>query len=107
MGEIWDERDEEITEFSKIGDNTYRVLSTASIEDFKEYFSIDDDELETDATTVNGWLTEMTGSIPEGGYKLEFKNLCITVTKADDIMTHEITVEVKNESRETEETHAE
>ena len=49
----------------------------------------------------------MTGSIPEVGYKLEFKNLVITVTKADDIMTHEITVEVKNESRETEETHAE
>ena len=107
VGEIWDERDEEITEFSKIGDNSYRVLSTASIEDFKEYFSIDDDELETDATTVNGWLTEMTGSIPEVGYKLEFKNLVITVTKADDIMTHEITVEVKTESRETEETHAE
>lgn len=107
VGEIWDERDEEITEFSKIGDNSYRVLSTASIEDFKEYFSIDDDELETDATTVNGWLTEMAGSIPEAGYKFEYKNLVITVTKADDIMTHEITVEVKTESRETEETHAE
>ena len=68
VGEIWDERDEEITEFSKIGENTYRVLSTASIEDFKEFFSIDDDELETDSTTVNGWLTEMAGSIPETGY---------------------------------------
>lgn len=106
VGEIWDERDEEITEFSKIGENTYRVLSTASIEDFKEFFSIDD-ELETDSTTVNGWLTEMAGSIPETGYKLEYKNLCITVTKADDIMTHEITVEVKNESCETEEAKAE
>ena len=107
VGEIWDERDEEITEFSKIGENTYRVLSTASIEDFKEFFSIDDDELETDSTTVNGWLTEMAGSIPETGYKLEYKNLCITVTKADDIMTHEITVEVKNESCETEEAKTE
>ena len=107
VGEIWDERDEEITEFSKIGENTYRVLSTASIEDFKEFFSIDDDELETDSTTVNGWLTEMAGSIPETGYKLEYKNLCITVTNADDIMTHEITVEVKNESCETEEAKAE
>ena len=72
VGEIWDERDEEITEFSKIGENTYRVLSTASIEDFKEFFSIDDDELETDSTTVNGWLTEMAGSIPETCYKLEY-----------------------------------
>lgn len=107
VGEIWDERDEEITEFSKIGENTYRVLSTASIEDFKEFFSIDDDELKTDSTTVNGWLTEMAGSIPETGYKLEYKNLCITATKADDIMTHEITVEVKNESCETEEAKAE
>ena len=54
--------------------------------------------------TPNGMEARL---IPEAGYKLEYKNLCITVTKADDIMTHEITVEVKNESRETEETHAE
>ena len=75
VGEIWDERDEEITEFSKIGDNSYRVLSTASIEDFKEYFSIDDDELETDATTVNGWLTEMAGQYPKRGTSLNTKIL--------------------------------
>ena len=72
------------------------MLSTASIEDFKEFFSIDDDELETDSTTVNGWLTEMAGSIPETGYKLEYKNLCITVTKADDIMTHRIENTISN-----------
>lgn len=96
VGEIWDERDEEITEFLKTGENTYRVLSTASIEDFKEFFALDEDEDidDIDATTVNGWLTEMIGSIPEVGYTMEYKNLKITVTKADDYMTKEITVEV-------------
>ena len=96
VGEIWDERDEEITEFLKTGENTYRVLSTASIEDFKEFFALDEDEEidDIDATTVNGWLTEMIGSIPEVGYTMEYKNLKITVTKADDYMTKEITVEV-------------
>lgn len=96
VGEIWDERDEEITEFLKTGENTYRVLSTASIEDFKDFFALDEDEDidDIDATTVNGWLTEMIGSIPEVGYTVEYKNLKITVTKADDYMTKEITVEV-------------
>lgn len=106
VGEIWDERDEEITEFQKLAENSYRVLSTASIEDFKEFFDIADDELDTDATTVNGWLSEMSGEIPEEGYKLEFKNLLITVTKADDLMTHEITVEVTEADHEAAEAAA-
>lgn len=56
VGEIWDERDEEIDEFKKIGDNTYKVLCTASLEDFREYFKLEDEE-ELDVSTVNGWIT--------------------------------------------------
>ena len=94
VGEIWDESDEEIEEFMKIDDSTSRVLCTATIEDFREFFSIEDDE-ETDATTVNGWLAESSGTIPEVGYTMDYKNLSITVTKADDFMTHEISITVK------------
>ncbi len=67
VGEIWDERDEEIDEFQKIGNNVYKVLCTASLDDFREYFDLDDEE-ELDVTTVNGWITEVTGIIPEAGY---------------------------------------
>lgn len=94
VGEIWDESDEEIVEFLKTGDSVYRVLCTASIEDFKEFFSIDEAE-DIDATTVNGWLTEISGTIPKVGYSFEYNNLVITVTKADKFMTHEISVQVK------------
>lgn len=99
VGEIWDERDEEITDILEISESTYRVLSTASIEDFFEFFEIEIDE-EIEATTVNGWLTELSGTIPEVGYTFDYENLTITVTKADDIMTNEITVVKKEETEE-------
>ena len=103
VGEIWDERDEEIDEFKKIGDNTYKVLCTASLEDFREYFKLEDEE-ELDVSTVNGWITEITGIIPEVYYSFDYKNLTVTITKADQFMTHEIKVVVHpNEALKNEE----
>ena len=103
VGEIWDERDEEIDEFKKIGDNTYKGLCTASLEDFREYFKLEDEE-ELDVSTVNGWITEITGIIPEVNYSFDYKNLTVTITKADQFMTHEIKVVVHpNEALKNEE----
>lgn len=103
VGEIWDERDEEIDEFKKIGDNTYKVLCTASLEDFREYFKLEDEE-ELDVSTVNGWITEITGIIPEVNYSFDYKNLTVTITKADQFMTREIKVVVHpNEALKNEE----
>ena len=103
VGEIWDERDEEIDEFKKIGDNTYKVLCTASLEDFREYFKLEDEE-ELDVSTVNGWITEITGIIPEVNYSFNYKNLTVTIPKADKFMTHEIKVVVHpNEALKNEE----
>lgn len=103
VGEIWDERDEEIDKFKKIGDNTYKVLCTASLEDFREYFKLEDEE-ELDVSTVNGWITEITGIIPEVNYSFDYKNLTVTITKADQFMTHEIKVVVHpNEALKNEE----
>lgn len=103
VGEIWDERDEEIDEFKKIGDNTYKVLCTASLEVFREYFKLEDEE-ELDVSTVNGWITEITGIIPEVNYSFDYKNLTVTITKADQFMTHEIKVVVHpNEALKNEE----
>ena len=103
VGEIWDERDEEIDEFKKIGDNTYKVLCTASLEDFREYFKLEDEE-ELDVSTVNGWITEITSIIPEVNYSFDYKNLTVTITKADQFMTHEIKVVVHpNEALNNEE----
>ena len=93
VGEIWDERDEAIENFVKLEDDTYRVICSTNIEDFFEFFDIEP-TLETEAITVNGWIVELIGSIPEQNFSFEYNNLSITVSKADEFMALEILVKV-------------
>lgn len=103
VGEIWDERDEAVEDIVQLDESTYRVLCSTNIEDFFEFFDLEPAE-EVEATTVNGWMTELIGSIPEQGYAFDYENLSITVTNADDLMAHEITVKVNEKAvDETEE----
>jgi CBS domain containing-hemolysin-like protein len=103
VGEIWDEHDEEIKEFLEVKDSIYRVLCTASVEDFFEFFELENPEEEIDASTVNGWLMEMGGNIPKEGHSVDFQNITITVTKADEFMAHEVMVEVREKEVEIDE----
>ena len=96
VGEIWDELDEAIEPIKEIGEDKYRVLSTVSLDEFFTFFEIENDE-EIDSTTVNGWVGECAQSIPEVGFTFNYANLTVTVTKADDIMSHEIEVTVHPE----------
>lgn len=91
VGEIWDEQDEATEPIIPTGDDTYRVLSSISIDEFFEYFELEKSD-EIESNTVNGWLSEVCGNIPEVGFNFEYENLSITVTDADEQMTHEISV---------------
>lgn len=103
VGEIWDERDEAVEDIVQLDESTYRVLCSTNIEDFFEFFDLEPAE-EVEATTVNGWMTEIIGSIPAQGHAFDYENLSITVTNADDLMAHEITVKVNEKAvDETEE----
>ena len=95
VGEIWDERDREIDEFSMIAPGLYRVLCSASISDFCEFFSLAH-KPETNASTVNGWLTEKCGRIPDEGDVFSYENLTLKVTKSDGIMANEVAVRVND-----------
>lgn len=101
VGEIWDEQDEEVENFVKTGENTYTVLSATPIDEFFEFFDLPEDE-EIQSSTVNGWVTEHSGNIPEEGFSFDYKNLTVTVLKADDLHTEEISVTVNsNEEKNT------
>lgn len=101
VGEIWDEGDEAVEDFVELSENKYRVLSSTNIAEFFEFFDVEQTE-ETEATTVNGWVVECIGNIPEKDYSFQYENLVITVDKADELMTQEIIVEII-EKAETEE----
>ena len=102
LGEIWDEQDEAIESIVLIEENKYRVLSSVSIDEFFEYFSLESSD-EIESNTVNGWLSEVCGNIPEVGFAFDYANLHIEVTVADEQMTHEISVEVVPQMDEDEE----
>lgn len=93
VGEIWDEQDEATEPIMPMGEDTYRVLSSISIDDFFEYFSLEKSE-DIESTTINGWLSEVCGNIPETGFGFDYANLSISVTLADEQMTHEILVKI-------------
>ena len=102
VGEIWDESDEAVEEIVCLEENAYRVLCSTSLEDFFEFFSIETED-EFEATTVNGWIAEIMGEIPEQGYSFSYKNLDITVTVAEELMATEIKVIVNPEVEENDE----
>lgn len=92
VGEIWDEHDEVIEWFKKIGEDKFLISCNADIDDMFELFGLDVDE-ELDVTTVNGWITMLFEEIPKVGGKIVYKNLDITVTKAEAKRVLEIQVE--------------
>lgn len=101
VGEIWDEQDEATEPIIPTAENTYRVMSSISIDEFFEYFDLEKSD-EIESNTVNGWLSEVCGNIPEVGFNFEYENLSITVTEADEQMTHEISVKVVTAVPQTE-----
>lgn len=99
VGEIWDESDEAVDDFTPIDEENFKVLCSVSIEDFFEYFSLEADE-ENESATVNGWLTQLGEGIPAEGDTFEFNGITITVTKANDMMAQEITVNTSGREKE-------
>ncbi len=80
VGEIWDEHDEVVEDFKKIGENEYRVDGSVNFEDFCEFFGL---EAEAESISVGGWAMELMGKIAENGDNFGFENLDITVLETD------------------------
>lgn len=103
VGEIWDEHDEVENDIEKIGKNEYIVLGGMSIDDFYEFFGINEEENEI--STVNGWIMKNTDKIPQVGDTFKKGNLAAEVMTVDGKRADEIkiTVEVdENVSKEEE-----
>ena len=101
VGEIWDEQDEEVESVRKVSTDEYKVLSTLSIDEFFDFFDLPEDE-EIESTTVNGWILEQCGVIPEKDYTFDYMNLTVTVIEADELKTQEILIKVNPKSDEDE-----
>ena len=93
VGEIWDEHDEIIEQITQVDEYTYKVKGTADIEELFEVLDIED---EMDFSTVNGWVLEVLGKIPQIGESFIFKNLKVVVTSADTKKVLEVNIHIVN-----------
>ncbi len=101
VGEIWDEHDEAVETFAKVGNDTYRVRCSEDLGKLCEFFDVTTD---SDSNSISGWVMEELDKIPVVGDKFEYQNLFVTVTKTDDRRVLEIEVKVlPKEEEQTEE----
>ena len=101
VGEIWDEHDEIEAGIREINECNYIVPLSQDLDVFLEKFDIDEDE-DSDATTINGWIMEQMDKIPELGDKFDYDNLTVTITKVDGPKAEEIEVKVNYPKVKTE-----
>ena len=91
VGEIWDEHDEVIEEFTQIEETVYRVSCDVTISDFCDYFDV---KIESESTTLNGFMTEQLQKIAEEGDEIEYLNLKISVIETESHRATFVKVEV-------------
>lgn len=104
VGEIWDEQDEAVEDDSirKLDEDRYAVRTTLPLDDLFEFFSMEPDST-FESSTVNGWLSEICGHIPQVGEIAEYGKLSIRVTEADDLMTRSAEITVSQQDGESDE----
>lgn len=96
VGDIYDEHDEvESQDITLLQDGSYRVLCSTNVEKMFDYF---DEEVELDATTVNGWVVLQLDKLPKAGdtfdYEVGNKLFHGRVIKADERKAIEINLKV-------------
>lgn len=96
VGEIWDETDEIEREFICIDDTHFEADGDMRLYDFFDEFDIDIDEdenFEYDDSTVGGWTMTMLDGEASKGDSFIYKNLKITVIKAEEHRVWRVAVE--------------
>ena len=102
VGEIWDEHDEVIENIKKISDESYLINCGAPMNDLDDIHAFSDEVLDDNAT-VNGWVIDNLGKIPEVGDRFTYENLSVEVVAIDGKRASEILVTVHPEPNEDEE----
>lgn len=92
VGEIWDETDEVVREFTVIDENNFEASGDMSIFDFLEELGADNSAFEGDYTTLGGWITDMLNGFPSEGDSFEYAGMTITVKETDDKRVKRVSV---------------
>lgn len=102
VGEIWDEHDVVEDFYTKVDDYIWMVKGDAEIDDLIDRFGVEEEDEEFDFITVSGWAIAELHHIPKVNEEFDYKNLHVTITKADQRKVLEVKVEIRKEEEDKE-----
>lgn len=100
VGEIYDESDEEDTSFIRLNDDLFDVSAELSVGDFLERAGLEEDAIETDCTSLGGWVMDLLDRIPEQNEMVEFPPFTMKVTMEDEQKIGRIRIRVRNKDED-------
>lgn len=109
VGKIYDEHDAvEMREVTDLIDGSYSVAGGANVEKF---FELQGEDIDVDATTINGWVMIELDRIPKIGdqfeYKSKHKKFKVRVTRADAKRALRVHIRVEDRPDDDDETKGE
>ena len=78
VGEIWDEHDEVVHDIVRLSEDEWQVNGGASLDDLRQELPIGE---EFESVTVNGWVLEVLGHLPQPSDAFDYNNLHVTVQR--------------------------
>lgn len=94
VGEIYDEDDEIISNIIKLAPDKYEVAGDMSISDMLEKIGLDEDLVQTDYTSVGGWITDVMEHIPESGETAETGIFRLTAAEVSEQTVDKVIIEI-------------
>lgn len=84
VGEIWDENDDIVNDWQELSETRYECSGDMNLSEFFDNLDLNEEELETDCTTVGGWATEVIGAMPVEFDAFDYKQFTILVKHVDE-----------------------
>ena len=84
VGEIWDENDDIVNDWQQLDKHRWECSGDMNLTDFFDNLDLDDDELESDCTTVGGWAAENIGAMPVAFDSFDYLQFTILVKHVDE-----------------------
>jgi len=84
VGEIWDENDDIVSDWQQLGLHRWECSGDLNLTEFFDNLDLDDEELESDCTTVGGWATENIGAMPTAFDSFDYLQYTILVKHVDE-----------------------
>mgnify|MGYP001632425403 CR=1 FL=1 len=94
VGEIYDEDDEIENNIVMLSADKYEVAGDMSVSDFLSRLDLDEDLVQTDYTSVGGWITDVLEHIPESGEVAETGIFRLTAAVVTEQTVEKVIVEI-------------